>query len=136
LPEESVNIEEFVKDLRDIKIKNTIYSFKSLANNLYNAQGSFGTQSNSSGSCAAPTQGSLFSPLGHSKGATSIIGNISSSINEMLEVTKGTLQCYSTQQTWAVAAPLTSDPLSSFCIDSKGTSGIIALPLDSDVCKI
>jgi hypothetical protein len=135
-PEASVPIEDFVKLLHDIKIKNIIYSFKPIAGNLRNAEGSFGLSPNASGSCTNPAQGSLFSPLGHRPGAASIIGNLAGSMNDIIAITNQTASCYSTANAWAIAAPLTTDPLSSFCVDSTGASGILAAALDGTACKI
>jgi hypothetical protein len=117
-----------------MKIKNEISSFGSYAKTLYNAEGSFGRQ-NLIGSCTNPKSGSLFSPLGHVKGATSAVGNIAGSMTDILSLSNGIGSCYSTNKNWAIEFPLVSNPNSFFCADNTGVSKMSAIPLTGIVCK-
>ncbi len=135
LPTSSIGMTDFLKNINDMKIKNLILSFKALADNMHNAIGSFGKRSNPTGSCTNPNSSSLFSPVGHTKGASNAVGNIAEAMNNILTKTNGALSCYSTSDAWAVSTPLISDPTSSFCFDSIGNNKILTTPLTGTICK-
>lgn len=134
-PENAKPIDEFLKSITDMKIKDKISSFKPLANVFHNAIGSYGLRSNPTGSCTNPNPSSLFSPVGHAKGASNAVGAIASDMNDILTTTGGALSCYSTPLAWSLSAPLASDPTTSFCIDSTGSSKILMTPLKGVVCQ-
>lgn len=135
MPPNAIPIEEFVKKIDDMKIIDIVSPLKSITSNLFNSIGSFGSKSNPSGSCTEPAFGSLFSPVGHPKGATTAIGNISSTMNTILELTDGVGSCYSKPTAWAVAFPLASEPELYFCIDNANAAKITSTPLSDTVCK-
>lgn len=145
-----INMEGFVKSIKDKKIKNTISAFGSQATSFRNATGAYGKKSNSTGSCISPALSSLFSPLGHAKGADTAVGAIASSMNSLMSSTNGASLCYSTPSTWALAAPLsTSTPVdttlvasevpannsSFYCADSTGVITTLSSPIKGAVCK-
>jgi hypothetical protein len=137
-PKAELGIEEFVKKIKDIKIKNIISSFKAQTISFKNAVGSFGTRSNPSGSCINPNPSSIFSPKGHKKGADSAVSSISSSMNDLLSLTNGTVSCYSTSNAWALEAPLfvTPDTTQNFyCADSTGNVITLTSLISGPVCK-
>ncbi len=135
LPTSSISLNDFAMRIHDMKIKNSISSFKSIAGNLRNNLGNYGKRSNPTGSCTNPNLGSLFSPVGHTKGASASVGAIAGLMTELLTTTNGALSCYSTPGAWALSAPLASDPAQSFCADSTGAILTLASPLAGTVCK-
>ena len=145
IPETSVEASDFVKGVNKMKIKNEVYSFKQLATNLRNAEGSYGIASNKTGSCMSPTSGSLFSPLGHKKGATVAVSAVSSLLNSVLSKTNGAGACYSTPKGWSFTIPLADSyelsdvPVtgyqSFFCVDSAGVTKELTVPPTSIVCE-
>ncbi len=137
-----INIEGFIKKIKDNKIKNIISGFKPLATALRNSIGTYGLRTNPLGSCSNPNPGSLFSPLNHAKGADVAIGGISTSMNSLLLATNGVGLCYSTSKDWALAAPVSenngiSTPESTYfyCIDSTGSMLTLTAPITSSICK-
>lgn len=143
MPTEKITIDEFINNIKDIKIKNIISSFKPQATMLKNAIGNYG-KINTLGSCSAPVSGSLFSPLGHSKGANTAVSAISNSMNTLLLATNSNASCYSNSKAWALSAPLfnkvaQSDPQTSndtyYCADSTGLITTLATPILGAVCK-
>lgn len=134
IPVQTIGMDDFVNNINDTKIKNLISSFSVSANVMKNALGNYGKKSNSKGSCVEPTSGSLFSPLGHTKGASTVVGTIASIMNEITSQTQGVSACYSTSKNWAIASPLISDPDSYFCSDSEGNSVILNESLTGTVC--
>lgn len=132
---EIINFDDFIKSFEDIKIKNVISSFSSSAQIMKNALGNYGKKSNSTGSCSEPAPGSLFSPLGHTKGASTVVGTIASTMNTVINQTNGVSSCYSTSKAWAIASPLASDPNSYFCVDSEGNSITLLEPLTKTTCQ-
>jgi hypothetical protein len=132
-------MDDFVKNIKDLKIKNIISSFHSSAKAFHNALGNYGFRLNPIGSCANPNPGSLFSPQGHAKGADSAISSISNSMNSLLLATNGTGSCYSNSSAWALSAPLfaSTDPLvpNYYCADSVGNLEIMTSPITGPVCK-
>ncbi len=134
-PRESVPMADYVKNISDMKIKNATESFPLAAQAFRNATLNFGKASNVSGSCATPTPSSLFSPTGHSKGATLAVGDIATLISTMIKLAGGSASCYSTSSSWAVALPLASDPAEYYCIDSTGTQVNLATKLAGPMCK-
>ncbi|MEK7585721.1 MAG: hypothetical protein AAB477_00600 [Patescibacteria group bacterium] len=135
IPQTAITTSDFIKSIKDMEIKNLIYDFKPAADTLHNAIGSFGKRSNINGSCTTPTSGSLFSPVGHPKGANNAVSNISSVITGILDKNSGVLSCYSTPNAWALSLPLVSNPNSFFCLDSTGTTEILNTSLTSTACK-
>lgn len=133
-PEKAMSLEDFMKIVADMKIKDKIYSFKLLADNFHNAVGSFGKRSNTAGSCLNPIQNSIFSPIGHPKGASVAVGDIASLMNDILGTTMGVSSCYSSPNAWAISVPLVSDPALSFCLDSTGITKTINTPIQSTAC--
>ena len=134
-PAEALGLPVFMKKVSDMKIKDKVSSFKILSDNLRNALGKYGKSSNSTGSCMNPSPGSLFSPSGHTKGASNAVGDIASLMNELINMTGGTLSCYSSPSAWALAVPLASNPTSSFCADSTGVTVVLDTQLLGPVCK-
>jgi hypothetical protein len=135
IPTDAIPASLFMKKVSDMKIKDKISSFKALAGTFHNAIGTFGTRSNPTGSCTNPNPSSLFSPVGHAKGASAAVGTIASVMNDILSTTGGALACYSTSSAWALAAPLPSDPSTSFCADNTGAAKILVSPITGPVCK-
>lgn len=135
MPQSVTSIEDFTKLIRDTKIKSKVSLFADSAQVLKNAEGSFGKKSNPSGSCTAPTSGSLFSPLGHTKGTSTAVGTIAGIMTDTLALTGNSGSCYSTTKDWAVAFPLASQPTTSFCVDSKGGSNVITTALTKISCE-
>lgn len=138
-PKTTTSIEDFINKIKDSKIKNIISSFKPQANSLRNSIGSFGTRLNPAGNCVNPNPGSLFSPLGHIKGASGAISSISSSMNLLLTETNGLGSCYSTSNSWALSVPMFSssnDLVPSFyCADNTGRITTLTSPISGSVCK-
>ena len=134
LPVPELNMENFIKRIQDTKIKNIISSFKPQATIFRNAVGSYGKIANSKGSCNEPISGSMFSPLGHTKGADTAVSSISSSLNSLLLITKGSGSCYSTSKAWALAVPLSTDVNSFFCTDSEGNLNTLTAPIAGTAC--
>jgi len=133
LPEDSVTTDSFIKSFHDINLKNKILSLSSLTKTLLNSEGSYGKAVNN-GSCVKPSYGSLFSPVGHSKGASLPVGDIANNMISILEKTNNVGFCYSNASSWAVSFPLEEKIGSYFCLDNKGTSGIIETELKNVKC--
>jgi len=134
IPSGEVNMDGFIKNIQNIKIKNTINSFKSQTSLFKNAVGSYG-KNNTLGSCIAPILGSMFSPLGHSKGADTAVSSISNIMNSLLAVTKNEGSCYSTPKAWALSAPLNTTPVSFYCVDSEGNTTTLLSSIAGPVCS-
>jgi len=139
IPESKVGMKDLINNIRDVKIKNIISTFRPNATYFKNAIGSYGQRLNPSGSCTNPNPGSLFSPQGHTKGAVSSIAAISSSMNDLLLATNGAGSCYSTSKEWSLVAPLYTLSESSspqfFCTDSKGNTSTLSSPVTGPVCE-
>jgi hypothetical protein len=145
MPEESVAVTDFVNNINETKMRNDIYSFRQLASNLSKAEGSYGKNSNPSGSCINPTPGSLFSPTGHTKNTTDAVSSISKLLNNILGITNNAGFCYSTTKAWSFAIPISSNYdvsslppegyTSFFCIDSTGTTQDLTASPNGVVCK-
>ncbi len=135
MPISAISIDDFVKSIRDAKIKNIISSFPPNAKSLVNAEGGYGKKANVGGSCLDPVPGSLFSPTGHNPGASSQIGFIASTMDTLLNETDNTGSCYSTPNAWALAVPLSGDTPSYYCADSSGALVTTTAPLSGTVCK-
>ena len=133
--EQVINMEQFINNIKDIKIKNVISSFKPHTIIFKNAVGSYGKKINTLGSCTNPDSGSIFSPLGHVKGADTVVSSISSSISSLLLLTKGEGSCFSTSKAWALGAPLNTTPVSFYCADSEGTTTTLLAPITGTVCS-
>ncbi len=135
LPATSINMVDFMKKVEDMKLKDSVLSFKKAADTFKNATGSYGKKANTSGSCANPNPNSLFSPIGHAKGANSAVGDISQIINGILNITNGSVSCYSSPSAWAISTPLISDSNSHVCVDNTGQESILEKPITSPTCK-
>lgn len=135
-PLDFIKFDDFMKNIEDISLKNTISSFTSSADLMKEALGNYGKKINKTGSCSKPTPGSLFSFLGHNKKASVAIDSITNVINKIIiQTTSGTPSCYSTSKAWAISSPRISDPSYYFCIDSKGNSVILTKPIMGAVCE-
>lgn len=135
IPSDFMTMSEFLQTIADIKIKNTVSSFIPLSNEIKNTLGNYGVKSNTTGSCINPESGSIFSPLGHAKGALTVVGKIADTMNSIVNKLSGDPQCFSTSKAWAISSPLVSDPNKYFCIDSVGNSIILNQPLSTTVCQ-
>lgn len=145
MPEQFVVIDKFTKIMSEVQMKDDVSSFRQFATNMKNAEGSYGTKANGSGSCTSPTSGSLFSPTGHEKSALESVSSISLLLNKILEKTYGTATCYSTPSAWSLSVPISDnyDPFSPtageyqsyFCIDSTGAAKDLSTLPTSVVCK-
>jgi hypothetical protein len=135
IPENAVAAEDFGKTMHDAKIKSVMNIFSENAKILSHADGGYGMVANTVGSCVSPKAGSLFSPLGHKSGGASAVGLISSNMNDILNLSGQTGSCYSSLSAWALAVPRTTDPSTSYCIDSVGSSTVLTSPLSGNVCK-
>lgn len=134
-PTESTPVVTFIKELHDMKIKNALSMVGSISKNLKNADGSYGKRVNVTGSCANPNPGSLFSPLGHAKGATIAVGAMASTMNTLLNETNGAGSCFSNPGAWAAAFPFASDSATFICTDSTGSTKQTTTTLTGTVCK-
>ncbi len=135
LPATSISMIDFMKKVEDMKLKDSILSFKEISNIFKNATGSYGKKTNPNGSCVNPNPGSLFSPVGHPKGANNSVGTMSEVINDILNITNGSLACYSSSNAWAISAPLLSDPNSYVCTDNRGGESILEKQITGPICK-
>lgn len=135
LPGTSISMIDFMKKIEDMKLKDSISSFKQAADTFRNATGSYGKRTNPNGSCVNPNPSSLFSPVGHAKGASNAVGNISEIINNILTITNGSLSCYSLPNAWAISAPLLSDSHFHACLDSTGQELILEKSITGPICK-
>ena len=145
MPEQSTDITDFVKTIKETKIKNEVSTFKQLATSLSNAEGSYGKTSNPKGSCMNPISGSLFSPIGHTKGSSTAVGSISELLNSVLKTTNSEGLCYSTPKAWSFTIPISDNydvasiPVggyqSFFCIDNTGTTKNLIVPPAGVVCE-
>lgn len=145
LSEGEIGIDGFVQSIKDKKIRNVISLFTPEAKIFYNAVGSYGKKSNLLGSCTNPESGSLFSPIGHTKGAATAIGSISKTMNSLIELTAETSACYSTSKKWALSSQLNTNSLISttdatlnnsfYCIDNTGSSIILSSQIKEPACK-
>ncbi len=134
LPSETATpVSDFVKLGLDKNIKTTMASFITASKTFRNALGSYG-KTNTGGSCVNPSAGSLFSPVGHTKGAATSVGAIAHTMNILVANPTGEGSCLSTPTAWAMAFPLASDPTSSYCVDSTGSSRIRTSPLTTTLC--
>ena len=145
MPDTSIAVTDFVNNIKEIKMKNDVSSFKQLAANLLKTESSYGKTSNTSGSCINPSSGSLFSPTGHTKNTATAVSSISLLLNKILGITGGAGFCYSTPKAWSFTIPISTNydksslPVegytSFFCVDSTGsTKDLTASPLGV-VCK-
>ena len=134
LPSGKMTMDDFIKNIKDTKIKNIISSFNPQTVSFRNAVGSYGARSNPAGSCTNPNPGSLFSPQGHPKGAGTAISSIASLMNSLLSTNNGAGLCYSTSNAWALAIPLLNSP-SFYCTDSTGKIVSLGAPITGTVCQ-
>jgi len=134
MPTDYVKAEDYIKNINDSKIKNILSTFSSSAKTLFNAEGSYGKHLNKSGSCLSPDSGSLFSPLGHTAGASTAVSVISGKMNDLLSLTSGVGSCYSTLNAWSLSAPLVSNPQTYLCADSTGNMSTLSVQPNSVSC--
>ncbi|MFA6515128.1 MAG: hypothetical protein WCT42_02580 [Candidatus Paceibacterota bacterium] len=145
MPEKSILMTDFINDTEVAKIKNDTSSFKQLATNLFNVERVYGSKSNADGSCMNPSSGSLFSPIGHTKKATTEVSSISELLNKILKTTNGVGFCYGTSKDWSFAIPIYNNYDSSaqipeeykylYCVDSTGAAKELTAPPTGTVCK-
>jgi hypothetical protein len=135
LPQDFYSLDYFGKSFRNIKLKNEISELSSLFKTYSNATGNFGKISNK-GNCVNPTSGSIFSPTGHTKNASLVVGDIALKMNDILNRTNSIGFCYSDSKSWAVSVPLESEFQSYFCLDNTGVSNILTTELNSTKCGI
>lgn len=145
MPRDTIETEEFIKNINEMKTKNEVLSFKQLASDLLKYEGSYGSKTNKGDSCMSPTSGSLFSPLGHSKNSITAVSSISELLNKIMLKTKNNGFCYSTPKAWSFTIPLIDnyDPASIpspedkplFCVDSTGVVMNIASSPLGVICK-
>jgi len=135
LPQDFYSLDYFGKSFRNIKLKNEISELSSLFKTYSNATGNFGKISNK-GNCINPTSGSIFSPTGHTKNASLVVGDIALKMNDILNRTNSIGFCYSDSKSWAVSVPLESEFQSYFCLDNTGVSNILTTELNSTKCGI
>jgi hypothetical protein len=145
IPDGFTSVSDFEKIIFNMKIKNSVSSFKQLATNLFNAEGSYGKKSNISGSCMNPASGSLFSPVGHAKGALSSISSISGLLSRVMKETNEIGLCYSTPKSWSFSLPVSSigeNPVglnaqaqSFICIDNTGVIKNLEAAPTGPICK-
>ncbi len=135
-PPDFIKFDDFIKNIEDINLKNTISSFTSSANLMKEAINNYGKKDNSAGSCSKAISGSLFSSVGHDKKASIAVEEITNIINKIItQTTSGAPSCYSTSKAWAISSPRISNPDYYFCIDSKGDSIILTKPITGPVCQ-
>ena len=145
MPDTSTSVNDFVNTIKELKMKKEVSSIKQMAANLLKSDGGYGKTSNVSGSCMNPTSGSLFSPIGHAKGATTAVSSISQLLNNILGTTNGAGYCYSNPKAWSFSIPISDnyDPATVastgyqhyFCIDNTGTSIDLITPQTGVICK-
>jgi hypothetical protein len=139
VPDTSIPMTDFIKNVKETRMKSEVSSFNQLATDLSKIEGSYGKKSNTSGGCMNPTSGSLFSPTGHSKNSVTAVSSISLFLNKILGITGGVGSCYSTTKAWSFAIPISDnyDPASIpeggyqnfFCVDSTGvTEELTSIP--------
>lgn len=134
MPIGELDMDSFVKNIQNIKIKNLVSSLKSQSVLFKNAVGSYGKKSNPTGSCMTPESGSMFSPEGHNKGADTAVSSISGTMNSLLSITKNEGYCYSTPNAWALIVPLSTTPISYYCADSAGNKVTVLDPISETSC--
>jgi hypothetical protein len=145
IPEQFTEVNDFVNSIKELKIKNDVNSFKQLATNLSNVEKGFGSKSNLGGSCMKPNQGSLFSPLGHTKTATASVSSISELLNKVMNTTNGAGYCYSNTKAWSFTVPVSdnyeiiqnenNNYKYYYCIDDTGITKELITPPTGVVCK-
>lgn len=145
IPEISTPIIDLIKKTKETKIKNEVSAFKQITDDFYKVKKNYGVISNTKGDCMNPINGTLFSPLGHSKGKMTAVGSISLFLNNILGMTGGVGACYSTPQAWSFTIPISDNYdtasipeggyTSFYCIDSTGArEDLTSLPTGV-VCK-
>lgn len=131
----SMNFDDFSNKISDLKLKNVVSSLVLLTGEMKNSLGNYGLKSNTVGSCTNPVSGSLFSPLGHNKNASSVVGKIASVMSTIVGQTAENSRCFSNSKTWAISVPLPSDSTTYFCLDSAGNSLDIKEQITKTTCK-
>jgi hypothetical protein len=145
MPETSILVTDFINDIKEKKIRNNVSSFGQFAQSLFNAEGVYGSKPNSNGSCMNPVSGSLFSPTGHTKGATTAVSSLSELLNKILKTTDSAGFCYSTTKAWSFTIPIsdnydissvpTLEYKSFFCVDNTGATLDLTVPPTGVICK-
>jgi hypothetical protein len=131
----AMSFDDFSKKVADLKIKNAVFSLVSSTVEIKEVMGSYGLKLNTSGSCTNPVSGSLFSPLGHTKNASTIVAKIANTMNLIVAQTGENSKCFSSSKAWAISVPLNSDPNTYFCLDSAGNSLDLKGPINKTSCK-
>ncbi len=142
-PNDFVLFLDYFNEMKKEKIKKELNYFIELASLFKKDINNYGTKSNTDGSCMNPVSGSLFSPTGHVKKASSSVGLISELLNGVMSETKNNGYCYSSSGSWAFAVPLASnyqdeEPVFSkyYCVDSAGNKLELDKKLEGTVCPI
>jgi len=133
IPEDYKDIDTYIKESDDIKLKNQISNLSENFNLIKNSEGNYGISNN--GNCVNSTSGSLFSPNGHLKNSVLIVGDISELMNNILLTTNNSGYCFSNSSSYAVSFPLESEVGTYFCLDSTGKSEEILFELKGAKCS-
>jgi len=136
IPQDYVDADTFIKQSDDIKLKNNITKISSLFGLIKNSEGSYGKLANTKGSCINPVSGSLFSPVGHAKGAMIPVGDTANAMTKILNMTNNVGYCYSNSSSWAIAFPLKSKEGVYYCLDNLGGIKEINTELKNIKCPI
>lgn len=138
-PENSTSIlkiyEEMNKSMEDQSLKNIMSDLAVSFGDLHNVEKIYGYKSNTTGDCANPLGGSLFSPIGHKKLASTAVSDIAQNIIAFMGKGSGTAACYSTPYAWAIAKAKITDNTKYFCSDSTGSFIETSILLSGPVCK-
>lgn len=141
IPDSYISTKDFIRNSKVKTIKEQLNNFGPLADDLRKVEKTFGLKINKEGSCMNPVSGSLFSPLGHLKTATIPMGQISSSLNNVLSLTSGQGLCFSDLKSWSLTVPLSEDYTSGnsfelyYCVDSTGMKKEVSSPTKGPVCE-
>jgi hypothetical protein len=128
-------VDNINKSMKDAVSKSLMQTLTFSFGQLRDKDGSYGYKSNSSGSCANPTVGSLFSPTGHKKTASEPVAMIAENIIRFIDVSNGQSLCYSTTSMWAISLPTVKDNTKYLCADSTGALLETSTQLAGPVCK-
>lgn len=131
-----IQVEDTInKSMKDAAIKNTIQMLAQSFSDLHTKEGSYGFKSNTLGSCANPTVGSLFSPTGQFKSAAEPVATIAKNIIDFMALSNNQALCYSTPYLWAISVPKVSDPTKYICADNSGVLIETSNLLSGVACK-
>lgn len=134
LPQDFQSLDYFNKSFKNTKIKSDMSILSKLFKQFFDNTGSYGKISNK-GNCVDPISGSLFSPTGHSQNSSIFVGDIASSVTDLLSRTENNGYCYSDSKSWAMSFPLESQFETYFCLDSSGFSDVVTEKLEKTKCS-